>query len=117
MSKEITLTVFGVATRTGEEFVQLLQQALPSLLSAGIKFNARPAVTGGTQGDLMIAGLRDDIIVFDGSVEDGTGSNYRAMNMWPMSMEHFLVVSRTRLPENEVPPVPEASTLSYPGNS
>ncbi|MDJ0677696.1 MAG: hypothetical protein QNJ36_20315 [Calothrix sp. MO_167.B42] len=97
--KEIKLTFFATSTPAGMELVDLLQNTFASEFPGGLKVSMKTVIDG-DQGDLMIAGLRDDVVIFDASVEDDVGSNYKAANMWPSSMEHFLVVSRTRLPLN-----------------
>lgn len=101
--KEITLTLFASESRRGREFAQGLEVALASALPGGMKVKMRPPVYGGDQGDMNRYGMEDDVVVFDGSVEDPPGANYRAAQMWPVCMDHFLVVSRTPLPLNFQP--------------
>jgi hypothetical protein len=95
----ILVTVFAVTSKAGQELARALKTTLETM-----KINNCPisveVIWDGDQEDLMQAGLRDDIVIFDASIEDATGSNYKAANMWPCIMAHFLVVSRTRLPLN-----------------
>ncbi|HEY7766806.1 hypothetical protein, partial [Longimicrobium sp.] len=101
--KEITLTLFASASQQGRDFAQRLQASLASDLPREMKVEMRPAVYGGDQSAMIRFGMEDDIVVFDGSVEDPLGSNYQAAQMWPTCMDHFLVVSRTPLPLNFQP--------------
>lgn len=55
-------------------------------------------VEGGTQAELNRSCVRDDLVIFDASVEEG--HNYAAATAQPMTMDHVLVVSRTYLPLN-----------------
>ena len=80
----------------------MLAQACASRLFGGFDVDLN-VVIDGDQEAMTIAGLRDDVVVFDASVEDEKGSNYKATQMWPCTMDHFLVVSRTRLPLNFLP--------------
>lgn len=100
---EITLSLFASASQQGRDFAQRLQAALASELPGEMRVKMRPAVYGGDQSAMIRFGMEDDIVVFDGSVEDALGANYQAAQMWPTCMDHFLVVSRTPLPLNFQP--------------
>jgi hypothetical protein len=95
----ILVTLFAATSKAGQELALALKTTLETM-----KINNFPitmdVISDGDQADLMQAGMRDDIVIFDASIEDATGSNYKAANMWPCIMAHFLVVSRTRLPLN-----------------
>lgn len=97
--KTIKLTFFANSTASGIELVDLLNYLFANQLIAGMQIDMKTIVEG-DQADLMISALRDDVVIFDASVEDNIGSNYKAANMWLSGMEHILVVSRTRLPLN-----------------
>lgn len=100
--KEIKLTLFANSTPEGQELASLLKKLFASEFPGGLKVQME-TITDGDDGDMIVAGFRDDIVIFDGSVEDDIGSNYKAVRMWPLCMDHFLVVSRTRLPINFQP--------------
>lgn len=95
----ILVTMFAATSKAGRELALTLKSTLETM-----EINNFPITVDvtwdGDQGTLMQAGLRDDIVIFDASIEDATGSNYKAANMWPCTMAHFLAVSRTRLPLN-----------------
>jgi len=57
-------------------------------------------VEKGNQFDFMQACLGDDVVIFDGSIEDEKGSNYEAATAQATCMDHVLVVGRTKLPLN-----------------
>lgn len=97
--KRVAASFFASATAGGRELQSMLTQACTSRGFGGFDVDLE-VVVDGDQEAIMIAGLRDDIVIFDASVEDATGSNYKAAQMWPCTMDHFLVVSRTRLPLN-----------------
>ncbi len=99
--KYIKLTFFASRTTAGLDLVDRLNQLFAQSI-AGMQVELQTIIDG-DQGDMMVAGLRDDIVIFDASVEDDIGANYRAAQMYPSCMEHFLVVSRTRLPLNFQP--------------
>lgn len=100
--QDIFVTLFGNATPKGKELASHMREAFAQDPVPGFKINFQ-IVYEGNQGDMLIAGLRDDIVIFDGSVEDDIGRNYQAAHMWPSTMKHFLVISRTRLPLNFTP--------------
>ncbi|MGL5833950.1 MAG: hypothetical protein ACRC1Z_12075 [Waterburya sp.] len=100
--KEIRLTLFANSTPEGQELASLLEKLFASESPEELKVQME-TITDGDDGDMIVAGLRDDIVIFDGSVENDIGSNYKAVRMWPLCMDHFLVVSRTRLPINFQP--------------
>ncbi len=97
--KELNVALFTASSEKGKELEYLLCSLFKNEQPAGFKINME-VITDGDQADMMIAGLKDDIVIFDASVEDVVGSNYKAAQMWPSCMEHFLVVSRTLLPLN-----------------
>ena len=99
--KYIKLTFFASRTTAGLDLVDRLNQLFAQSI-AGMQVELQTIIDG-DQGDMMVAGLRDDIVIFDASVEDDIGANYKAAQMYPSCMEHFLVVSRTRLPLNFQP--------------
>lgn len=100
--KEISITLFAASSPQGRDFARDLHAAFASGLPYGMKVGMR-VVYGGDQDDMQCAGMEDDIVVFDASVEDAAGSNYKAAMMWLSTMNHFLVVSRTHLPLNFQP--------------
>ena len=100
--REIRLSLFATSTPAGRELATLLDNAFASEFPGGLKVNME-IIMDGDDGDMLVAGARDDIVVFDASIEDEIGSNYKAVRMWPLCMDHFLVVSRTRLPINFQP--------------
>ena len=97
--KEVKLALFATSTPAGMELTNLLDHLFKVEYPAGLRIEMN-LILDGDQADLMISALRDDVVIFDASVEDNIGSNYKAANMWLSSMEHILVVSRTRLPLN-----------------
>lgn len=100
--KEIKLTFLAGSSFFSKELVDMLNRLFTDETIAEMKVEMK-TIFDGDQADMTFAGLRDDIVIFDASIEDATGSNYKAAQMWPSCMEHFLVVSRTRIPLNFQP--------------
>ncbi|MHC5863066.1 hypothetical protein, partial [Nostoc sp.] len=73
--KEIKLTFFASSTAPGMELVDLLNHVFANKALAGMQIDMKTIIDG-DQGDMMLAGLRDDVVIFDASVEDTIGSNY-----------------------------------------
>lgn len=115
-NRAISVTLFAASSKGGEEFSLFLEQALSTLIIAGRPICFK-VVQDGDQSKLIAAGLCDDVVIFDGSVEDDIGSNYKAVNMLPCSLDHFLVVSRTRLPLNFQPCISGGSPDTFTGTS
>ncbi|MCX7112824.1 MAG: hypothetical protein NTX45_22440 [Proteobacteria bacterium] len=98
----LNITLFASTTPQGQELSQMLKQSFNDKILADRAISFK-VMEDGDQEDMSVAGLRDDIVIFDASIEDKIGLNYKALQMWPSTMEHFLVVSRTRLPLNFLP--------------
>ena len=96
---DIKATIFAANSAKGRELANRLIHKLGSECPAGFKIHLE-VIEDGDQEEMMFSGLRGDIVIFDASVEDDIGSNYKAAQMWTSCMEHFLVVSRTPLPLN-----------------
>lgn len=99
---KLTVTLLASSTDQGNDLALMLQAFFEQEHFDGSGFTLN-IVFNGTQTDLMLAGLQDDLVIFDASIEDEIGSNYQVYQMWPSTMDHFLVVSRTRLPLNFQP--------------
>ncbi len=108
----IQVTLFAAPSSEGQEFARLLKQALDGMTLAGQSLRLK-VITNGDQRELFTHSLSDDVVIFDGSVEDASGSNYTATNMFPCAFDHVLVVSRTRLPLNFQPFVPGGSPDTF----
>lgn len=100
--KQIKIVLFTASTDYGRELACLLRDAVNSKFLDEFVIELTTFFDADSE-DMMISGLQDDIIIFDASVEDDIGSNYRTTKMWPLCMDHFFVVSRTRLPINFKP--------------
>ena len=100
--RAIKVSLFTSSTQQGENLAEILQEKLSAHSINGLDVELETVYDGDSE-DMMISGLEDDIVIFDASVEDAIGSNYKTTKMWPLCMEHFLVISRTRLPINFEP--------------
>ncbi len=100
--KTATISLFANDSASGIELVELLKKAFVNISNSDYLFTVN-VIKNGDQADMMVAGLMDDIVIFDASLEDTIGINYKAAQMWPTCMEHFFVVSRTPLPLNFQP--------------
>jgi hypothetical protein len=114
--QEISITLFAASSEEGERFAQLLKQALSNLIIAGRSMHFE-TVKDANQTELGAAILREDVVIFDGSVEDDIGSNYKAANNLLYAVDHVLVVSRTRLPLNFQPCVLGGSPDTFTATS
>jgi len=93
MSEKLKATFFCVSNPEGRR----LRDAFVGTLGPVYDL-ATEVVEGATQADLNRGCLKDDLVIFDASVEEG--HNYAAATAQPMAMDHVLVVSRTYLPLN-----------------
>lgn len=94
MSRQRTLSYFSTQTHDGidlRERIELLVQHL------GFKMN--PIVREPTQATVAHACWQDDVVIFDGSIED-EGHNYEIAFEPLKGMLHALIISRTPLPLN-----------------
>lgn len=100
--QEIRVALFVMSTPASRELAGLLEKIFEFELIEGKKVSMKTFIDS-DDGEMMAAGLRDDVVIFDASIEDNKGLNYKVTRMWPLCMDHFLVVSRTRLPINFIP--------------
>ncbi len=93
MSKQLSLSFFSTQSPNGialrDAFVQLVKR-----LDFKLKMSPHPTVV-----DVANACWNDDVVVFDGSIED-EGHNYEIAFEPLKGMRHALIVSRTPLPLN-----------------
>ena len=99
MDEAITITHFAAPGVAGSELAQMLKSAIADFRVGNHSAKFR-VVAAKNQFEFMQACLGDDVVVFDGSVEDSIGVNYAAATAQPMVMDHVLVASRTCLPIN-----------------
>lgn len=109
--KDITISVFVFSSSklsysdSDIDLFSKISKTIPqTLLELGFNCIMRSPIVDGNQDDMIHACLEDDIIIFDGSLEEDENgswnSNYAAATSWPMGIDNILVVSRTRLPLN-----------------
>ena len=96
---KISITHFQNSSEKGLELSGLIVQEFNNIELNGVKTEVR-VVERGNQFDFVQACLGDDVVIFDGSVEDEKGSNYEAATAQATCMDHVLVVGRTKLPLN-----------------
>lgn len=108
---DITISVFVFSSSklsysdSDIDLFSKISKTIPqTLLELGFNCILRSPIVDGNQEDMIHACLEDDIIVFDGSLEEDENgswdSNYAAATSWPLGIDNILVVSRTQLPLN-----------------
>ncbi len=102
-----TLTFFALNSPGGKE----LQAMLTSLLDKTYDWKIE---TAGTVHTFMHACNHDDVVILDASIEKDGQNNYSRISLHPTAMDNVLVVSRTYLPMNYVPPYEGAPQFPYP---
>ncbi|HEV2915096.1 MAG TPA: hypothetical protein VGX92_17600 [Pyrinomonadaceae bacterium] len=88
-----SVSLFAVSNPEGEALARAFVERARDAFNLNVRVYERA-----TQSDLFRACLKDDIVIFDASVE--TGHNYAAATAQPMVLDHVLVASRTYLPLN-----------------
>lgn len=96
--KPITITFFKALSMQGKELYSMFQEAMKGYVLMGHPvrlieqkvYKAMPSI---------IACLDSDVVIFDGSIEDGC-EQYRAASELMKCLDHILIVSRTPLPVN-----------------
>ena len=96
---KIKITHFQNSSKKGLELSGLIVREFSDIELNRVKTEVR-VVEKGNQFDFLQACLGDDVVIFDGSVEDEKGSNYEAATAQATCMDHVLVVGRTKLPLN-----------------
>lgn len=96
---KIKIAHFQNNSKRGRELSGLITQVFNNIEINGVKTEVR-IVENGNQFDFLQACLGDDVVIFDGSIEDVQGSNYEAATAQVTCMDHVLVVGRTKLPLN-----------------
>lgn len=93
MTHQLTITYFPNSTPLGMDLLDAFRAyAAGAPIALTIKLDA-------AQSDFFRACVKQDVVIFDGSIEDGV-YNYAIATAQPMGMAHVLVVSRTYLPIN-----------------
>ena len=108
MKQPIILSIIPSSPDLSKSLTEDLTGILPNFFKEkNLHLDLREPIFNGTQYDTMKAMLECDVVVFDASVEwgetSGYDSNYKAATANPISDDHILVVSRTKLPINFVP--------------
>ena len=96
--KPITITFFKALSMQGKELYSMFQEAMKGYVLMGHPvrlieqkvYKMMPSI---------IACLDSDVVIFDGSIEDGY-EQYRAALELMKCLDHILIVSRTPLPVN-----------------
>lgn len=96
--KPITITFFKALSMQGKELYSMFQEAMKGYVLMGHPvrlieqkvYKMMPSI---------IACLDSDVVIFDGSIEDGC-EQYRAALELMKCLDHILIVSRTPLPVN-----------------
>lgn len=96
--KPITITFFKALSMQGKELYSMFQEAMNGYMLMGhpvrlIEQNIYKMMPS------IIACLDSDVVIFDGSIEDGC-EQYRAALELMKCLDHILIVSRTPLPVN-----------------
>lgn len=99
---KLTVTILGFDTEKGHDLDLKLRKALTEMLSQ-FELVIHPTIWNGVQFDWLKACMEDDLVFFDASIEEVNGSydsNWEAACDNAMTMDHILVLSRSRLPNN-----------------
>lgn len=99
---KLTVTILGLDSVYGRDLEKLLKKTLQQKLSQ-FELEIHPTIWNGVQYDWLKACMEDDLVFFDASIEEKEGSydsNWEAACDNAMTMDHVLILSRTRLPNN-----------------
>lgn len=100
------VTFFATVSSAGRALAADFAELVRGLLGIVPEIVEQP-----TQARSIRANLKDDLVIFDASVEEG--HNYAGMTLHPAMMEHVFLVSRTPLPMN-VPTLRQGGAPRYP---
>ena len=81
----LKVSLFTTSTSNGQELSETLRSRLASQQINGHSIQLETFYEGDSE-DMLISGLQDDVVIFDASVEDEIGSNYKTTKMWPLCM-------------------------------
>lgn len=87
------ISIFPTQNKEGDDLAKSCRNLIKDKFGVDAIVHNHP-----TQKDVATASIKNDLVIFDGSVEDG--HIYHAATAQPSCMEHVLVVSRTYLPVN-----------------
>ncbi|MDP4143000.1 MAG: hypothetical protein Q8936_00760 [Bacillota bacterium] len=97
----IKITFFPNESEKGAELTDLIKKEFADFQVNNKKIELRIIENDRyDQFSMLQACLGDDIVIFDASVEDEQGLNYRAATAQASAMDHVFVVSRTKIPIN-----------------
>lgn len=103
MNQEITICHFECPTDAGRDLAERVERRFHGVESDGRRFVVRRVRERDlNQSEMVRACLADDVVIFDGSLDQGEehSAHYDALNMMPLGFDHALVVSRGALPLN-----------------
>lgn len=108
---DITVSIFVFSSSklsygdpNNDLYSKIIETIPKTLFELGYNCVLSQPIIDGNQYDMLKACMEDDIVIFDGSIEEDENgnwdSNYAAATANAMAMDNVLVVSRTRLPFN-----------------
>lgn len=117
--REVVITIYASRSILGQEFIAKFESMVIPFMTneLNLKVILNGLYADVAFGDMVKSGLGSDLVIFDASIEEGFHDNYKVANMLPMTLSHFLVISRTRLPINFIPfhegGTPETSGVNF----
>lgn len=94
--REVVITIYASRSILGQEFIGKFESMVIPFMAneLNLKVILNGLYADVAFGDMVKSGLGSDLVIFDASIEEGFHDNYKVANMLPMTLSHFLVISR-----------------------